>query len=176
MVQVADFFLFWWEGKKNQQGKSTSSGHLEVGIQGKGILCRTWHHSHSLILAYSLLKEVSLPLQWNILHKVKWIFYFENLKMFIAKHKHRTPVSERTRGLPTILYLAKAQLQHKSICHKLDVLLHQSAIHPNELHSSSVRNSCSILTALTIISFTLCSEGLCNRCLNIRQAKSQCKP
>ena len=102
MVQVADFFLFWWEGKKNnQQSKSTSSGHLEVGIQGKGILCRTWHHSHPLILAYSLLKEVSLPLQWNIFHKVKWIFYSENLKRFIAKHKHRTPVSERTRGLPT---------------------------------------------------------------------------
>ena len=133
------FFFFDEKEKKNQQGKSTSSGHLEVGIQGKGILCRTWHHSHSLILAYSLLKEVSLPLQWNIFHKVKWIFYFENLKRFIAKHKHRTLVSERTRGLPTILYLAKAQFQHKSICHELDVLLHQSAIHPNELHRQGLR-------------------------------------
>lgn len=35
------FFFFDEKEKKHQQGKSTSSGHLEVGIQGKGILCRT---------------------------------------------------------------------------------------------------------------------------------------
>lgn len=27
-----------------------------------------------------------------------------------------------------------------------------------------------------IISFTLSSDGLCIKCLNMRQAKSQCKP
>lgn len=36
--------------------------------------------------------------------------------------------------------------------------------------------TCSMRTAFMMISFTLSSDGLCIKCLNMRQAKSQCKP
>lgn len=41
---------------------------------------------------------------------------------------------------------------------------------------ASVRNSCSIVTASLIMLYTRSCDGLLIRCLNIRQAKSQCNP
>ena len=35
------------------------------------------------------------------------------------------------------LYLFEAKLQHQSVSHKLDVLLHQVTVHPNQLHWQS---------------------------------------
>lgn len=36
--------------------------------------------------------------------------------------------------------------------------------------------TCSISTAFLMMSLTVCADGLSTRCLNIRQAKSQCRP
>ena len=107
-------------------------------------------------------------------------------------------------------YLIKAQLKHKSVRHKLDVRLHQIAVHAYQFHGQgfgkelltkgqtqndekplrlmqifvffqnrlrpAFPQTCSISTAFLIMLLTVSSEGLFNRCLNMRHAKSQCRP
>ena len=46
-----------------------------VGISG---WCTT-HHSHLLVLANPFLKKVGLSFQWDVVHKVKWIFHIPDL-------------------------------------------------------------------------------------------------
>ena len=53
---------------------------LEVSIQPEGVGCGARHHTHPLVLPYPLLKEVSLALQRNVLHEVKWILHSVDLK------------------------------------------------------------------------------------------------
>ena len=38
------------------------------------------HDTSLLVLSYSLLKEISLPLERNVLHKVEWILNIVNLQ------------------------------------------------------------------------------------------------
>lgn len=53
---------------------------LEVSIKPEGVVCGPRHNSHALVLSHSLLKEVGLSLQGNVLHEVKWILYSIDLK------------------------------------------------------------------------------------------------
>lgn len=105
---------------------------------------------------------------------------------------------------PGRAYLGTAELQHQSVGHELDVLLHELAVHPDQVDGQSLgqelldpeqrgtgetggtrqiaardgsaRPTCSISTAFLMMSVTVCVDGLFSRCLNIRQAKSQCRP
>ena len=44
------------------------------------MLCLVRHDTSLLVLSYSLLKEISFPLERNVLHKVKWILNIINLQ------------------------------------------------------------------------------------------------
>lgn len=102
-------------------------------------------------------------------------------------------------------YLGEAELHHQAVSDELDVLLHQLTVHPDQLHrqsfgqellrmktTSAIKTSetpttrrvfvgrrpptCSISTAFLMMPVTVSTDGLFTRCLNIRQAKSQCRP
>lgn len=53
---------------------------LKISIQSESVICGSGHDSHPLVLADSLLKEVGLALQRNVLHEVKRIFHFIDLE------------------------------------------------------------------------------------------------
>lgn len=52
---------------------------LEVSIKPESVVRGPRHNSHALVLSYSLLKEIGLSLQGNVLHEVKWVFCFIDL-------------------------------------------------------------------------------------------------
>lgn len=47
----------------------------EVGVQPEGVVCGAGHHAHPLVLAHTLLKEVGLSLQRDVLHEVEGVLH-----------------------------------------------------------------------------------------------------
>lgn len=56
----------------------------EVGVQPERIVCGARHHTHPLVLAHPLLKEVGLSLQRDVLHEVEGILHPEDLQRQIT--------------------------------------------------------------------------------------------
>merc|ERR550534_1275247 len=81
---------------------------LEVCVQPEGVVCGPRHDPHPLVLPNTLLKEVGLPLQGDVLHEVEGVLHFVNL--------------------------AEPELHHQPVRHKLNVLLHHVTVHPDQFH------------------------------------------
>lgn len=64
----------------------------EVSVQPEGVVCGARHHSHPLVLAHPLLKEVGLSLQRDVLHEVKRVLHQVDL------HTERGSVLGRRGG------------------------------------------------------------------------------
>ena len=47
----------------------------EVCVQPEGVVCGAGHHAHPLVLAHTLLKEVGLSLQRDVLHEVEGVLH-----------------------------------------------------------------------------------------------------
>lgn len=47
----------------------------EVCVQPEGVVCGARHHAHPLVLAHTLLKEVGLSLQRDVLHEVEGVLH-----------------------------------------------------------------------------------------------------
>lgn len=49
-------------------------------------------------------------------------------------------MSHRRLGKMVVMlrYLIESQLQHQSVSYKLDILVHEVTVHPNQLHRQSV--------------------------------------
>lgn len=62
----------------------------KVCVQPEGVVRGARHHTHPLVLAHSLLKEVGLSLQRDVLHEVKGVLHPVDL--------HRTPQVSLTEG------------------------------------------------------------------------------
>ena len=61
----------------------------EVGVQPEGVVGGARHHAHPLVLAHSLLEEVGLALQRDVLHEVKGVLHAVDLHTD-TQHRHTT--------------------------------------------------------------------------------------
>ena len=87
-------------------------GSLEICIQGELVVLLVGHDSGLLVVADSLLEEVGLSIQRDVLHEVKWIL--------------------------DIVDLGAAQLDEKPVRHKLDVDLHEVAVHADQVNGQGL--------------------------------------
>jgi len=85
---------------------------LEIGVQGENIVQTVGGHSHALVLAHLLLKEVRLSVQRDHLHEVK--------------------------GVLGIVDFANAQLHQQSVRHEFNVLRHKIAVHADEVYGQGI--------------------------------------
>ena len=88
--------------------------NLKVGLSTETHLLLGLPNTRLGVIRIPLLKEVILPLQRNPFHELKGVRHIE--------------------------YLRVAQLSHQTVCYELNVLRHQSCVHPNQFARQSLRN------------------------------------
>ena len=55
-------------------------GFLEVSVESECVVCGARHDPHPLVLSYTLLEEVGLPLQGDVLHEVEGVLHLVDLR------------------------------------------------------------------------------------------------
>lgn len=90
---------------------------LKICIQSESVICSSRHDTHALVLAHSLLEEVGLALQWNILHEVKRILHSIDLEKAVWKVSDAWNATGWTEGTVQVWHVMATDLSQGLYCH-----------------------------------------------------------